>query len=245
SAHFHPNIRRARSSSDVNNYISKYGDFIEDGSFQIDKRSARGCPSAVAEHNIFANLDKEFPTLVQRYISPYNPNSFIIPNELRQWSIENIIEDAAARPHRPKSIFIESHSYLGKTIWARSLGHHNYIKGHIDLSSKTFNNNAVYNVIDDVPPSYLKIKHWNDFIGAQKDWQSNMKYEKSVQIKGRIPSVVLCNPAPDSYKSFLDKEENVSLKNWTIANAEFIDITSPLFSEIQTQNIQEEQSNST
>ncbi|CAA3009643.1 replication associated, partial [Olea europaea subsp. europaea] len=49
SAHFHPNIRRARSSSDVNNYISKYGDFIEDGSFQIDGRSARGCPSAVAD----------------------------------------------------------------------------------------------------------------------------------------------------------------------------------------------------
>ncbi|XP_022865843.1 uncharacterized protein LOC111385656, partial [Olea europaea var. sylvestris] len=143
SAHFHTNIRRARSSSDVNNYISKYGDFIEDGSFKIDGRSARGCPSTVAEvyaealnaisktnamriikekdpksyviqrHNISANLDKEFPTPMRRYISPYNPNSL---DELRQWSIENISEDATARPDRPKSIFIEGHSYLGKTV---------------------------------------------------------------------------------------------------------------------------------
>ena len=42
SAHFHPNIQGAKSSSDVKSYMEKDGDTSEWGTFQIDGRSARG-----------------------------------------------------------------------------------------------------------------------------------------------------------------------------------------------------------
>nr|1L2M_A Chain A, Rep protein [Tomato yellow leaf curl Sardinia virus]1L5I_A Chain A, Rep protein [Tomato yellow leaf curl Sardinia virus] len=38
SAHFHPNIQGAKSSSDVKSYIDKDGDVLEWGTFQIDGR---------------------------------------------------------------------------------------------------------------------------------------------------------------------------------------------------------------
>jgi hypothetical protein len=113
---------------------------------------------------------------------------------------------------------------------AQSLGKHNYLCGHLDFNSKCYSNDALYNVIDDIPPNYLKLKHWKELIGCQKDWQTNCKYGKPVQIKGGIPSIVLCNPGTESsYKTFLDREENSGLRQWTLDNAEFEFLSSKLF----------------
>lgn len=80
----------------------------------------------------------------------------------------------------------------------------------------------MYNVVDDVASHYLKLKHWKELIGAQRDWQSDCKYGEPVQIKGGIPSNIICNQGHDfSYKEFLDKEDSISLQEWTIRNALF------------------------
>lgn len=77
-------------------------------------------------------------------------------------------------------------------------------------------------MIDDVAPQYLKLKHWKELIGAQRDWQSNCKYGKPVQIPRGVLATILCNHGPDSsYSEFLHKSENVSLRNWTHQNAVF------------------------
>ncbi|KAK8575145.1 hypothetical protein V6N13_033620 [Hibiscus sabdariffa] len=107
---------------------------------------------------------------------------------LDDWVMENI-KDAAARPWRPISLVIEGESRIGKTLWARSLGPHNYLCRHLDLCAKTFTNDAWYDVIDDVDPYF--VKHFKEFMGAQRDWKSNTKYGKPVQIKGRIPTIFL------------------------------------------------------
>nr|UVT85089.1 AC1 [Chilli leaf curl Ahmedabad virus] len=259
SAHFHPNIQRAKSSSDVKAYVEKDGDFIDFGVFQIDGRSARGgCQSAndaYAEainsgskssalnilrekapkdyvlqfHNLNANLDRIFIPPPEVYVSPFGSSSFDqVPAKLENWATENVV-GAAARPLRPISIVIEGDSRTGKTMWARSLGPHNYLCGHLDLSPKVYSNDAWYNVIDDVDPHYLK--HFKEFMGAQRDWQSNTKYGKPVQIKGGIPAIFLCNPGSNSsYKEFLDEEKNSALKNWALKNATFITLTGPLYS---------------
>nr|UUF95095.1 rep protein [Chilli leaf curl Ahmedabad virus] len=259
SAHFHPNIQRAKSSSDVKAYVEKDGNFIDFGVFQIDGRSARGsCQSAndaYAEainsgskaaalnilrekapkdfvlqfHNLSANLDRIFTPPLEVYVSPFCSSSFDqVPEELEEWAAENVL-GAAARPLRPISIVIEGDSRTGKTMWARSLGPHNYLCGHLDLSPKVYSNDAWYNVIDDVDPHYLK--HFKEFMGAQRDWQSNTKYGKPVQIKGGIPAIFLCNPGPNSsYKEFLDEEKNSALKNWALKNATFITLEGPLYS---------------
>nr|QCC20224.1 AC1 [Tomato leaf curl virus] len=259
SAHFHPNFQGAKSSSDVKSYMEKDGDVVDHGVFQIDGRSARGgCQSAndaYAEainagskiealnilrekapkdyvlqfHNLNSNLDRIFTPPIEVYVSPFSSSSFDqVPEELEEWAAENVVS-AAARPIRPISIVIEGDSRTGKTMWARSLGPHNYLCGHLNLSQKVYSNDAWYNVIDDVDPHYLK--HFKEFMGAQRDWQSNIKYQKPVQIKGGIPTIFLCNPGPDSsYKEFLDEEKNSKLKDWALKNAIFVTLEGPLYS---------------
>ncbi|ADZ96661.1 C1 [Sweet potato leaf curl virus] len=258
SAHFHPNIQRAKSSSDVKSYVDKDGDTLEWGEFQVDGRSARGgqqtANDAAAEalnagnkeaalqiikeklpekfifqyHNLVSNLDRIFSPPPSVYSSPFSSSSFNnVPDIISDWAAENVM-DSAARPDRPISIVIEGPSRIGKTVWARSLGPHNYLCGHLDLSPKVYSNSAWYNVIDDVNPQYLK--HFKEFMGAQKDWQSNCKYGKPVQIKGGIPTIFLCNPGEgSSFKLWLDKPEQGALKIWATANAIFCDVQSPFW----------------
>ncbi|CAZ40066.1 replication protein [Clerodendrum golden mosaic Jiangsu virus] len=259
SAHFHPNIQGAKSSSDIKSYIDKDGDTLEWGEFQVDGRSARGgcqnandaCAEALNAgskeaamaiireklpkdyifqfHNLNSNLDRIFAPPLEVYISPFLSSSFNqVPEELEEWVSENV-RNAAARPWRPNSIVIKGDSRTGKTMWARSLGPHNYLCGHLDLSPKVYSNDAWYNVIDDVDPHYLK--HFKEFMGAQRDWQSNTKYGKPIQIKGGIPTIFLCNPGPNSsYKEFLDEEKNRALRDWAVKNATFVTLTEPLYS---------------
>ncbi|AFV48342.1 rolling-circle replication protein [Blechum interveinal chlorosis virus] len=261
SAHFHPNIQGAKSSSDVKSYISKDGDTIDWGEFQIDGRTARGgqhtANDAAAEalnasskedamriikeklpkeflfqfHNLSSNLDKIFAKAPEPWVPPFQLSSFThVPEDMQEWADDYFGRGSAARPERPISIIVEGDSRTGKTMWARSLGSHNYLSGHLDFNSRVYSNEVEYNVIDDVSPQYLKLKHWKELIGAQRDWQSNCKYGKPVQIKGGIPSIVLCNPGEgSSYKDFLDKEENSALKAWTLHNAKFIFLNSPLY----------------
>ncbi|QBI71942.1 replication-associated protein [Tobacco leaf curl Dominican Republic virus] len=193
------------------------------------------------QHNLRANLDRIFMKAPEPWVPPFQLSSFTnVPEEMQEWADDYFGRCSAARPERPVSLIVEGDSRTGKTMWARALGPHNYLSGHLDFNSKVFSNEVEYNVIDDVAPHYLKLKHWKELIGAQKDWQSNCKYGKPVQIKGGIPSIVLCNPGEGaSYKEFLDKEENTSLRNWTIKNAIFITLTSPLYQE-GTQASQEE-----
>nr|AFX60751.1 REP [Macroptilium yellow spot virus] len=261
SAHFHPNIQGAKSSSDVKSYVEKDGDTIDWGEFQIDGRSARGGCQTINDtyakalnassaeealqiikeeqpqhfflqhHNLVANASRIFQNAPEPWVPPFHLSSFTnVPEEMQAWADDYFGRGAAARPERPISIIIEGDSRTGKTMWARALGSHNYLSGHLDFNSRVYSNDVQYNIIDDIAPQYLKLKHWKELIGAQKDWQSNCKYGKPVQIKGGIPCIVLCNPGEGaSYKSFLDKEENASLRQWTIHNAKFVFLNSPLY----------------
>nr|UMP08212.1 replication associated protein [Bean golden yellow mosaic virus] len=182
-------------------------------------------------HNIRSNLERIFVKAPEPWVPPFPLSSFInVPVVMQEWVEDYFGRGSAARPERPISIIVEGDSRTGKTMWARSLGPHNYLSGHLDFNSRVYSNAVEYNVIDDISPNYLKLKHWKELIGAQKDWQSNCKYGKPVQIKGGIPSIVLCNPGEgSSYKDFLDKEENRALHNWTIHNAIFVTLTAPLY----------------
>lgn len=133
--------------------------------------------------------------------------------------------------NRPISLILEEPCKTWKIAWARSLGLYNYICGHMDFNSHTFRNDVMYNVIDDVAPHYLQLKHQNGLIGAQRDWQSNCKYGKPVQSKGGILAIVLFNLVPESsYSEFLEKCDNLSLREWTRQNVKFEFISSLIYS---------------
>nr|AIG55112.1 replication-associated protein [Dioscorea nummularia] len=193
-------------------------------------------------HNIKANAERIFARPVDMFRSKWAYSSFHVSQGIQQWLVTNFDENSAARPFennifilkenmdRPISLILEGPSRTGRTEWARSLGPHNHICGHMDFNTHTLRNDVMYNVIDNIAPHYLKLKHWKKLIGAARDWQSNCKYGKPVQIIGGIPAIVLCNPGPESsYSEFLDKSENISLRQWTRQNARFEFITSPLY----------------
>ncbi|ADO40542.1 replicase [Bhendi yellow vein India virus [India:Karnal OY80A:2005]] len=259
SVHFHPNIQGAKSSSDVKSYIDKDGDTLEWGEFQIDGRSARGGQQTANDayataintgsksealrvirelapkdyvlqfHNLNSNLDRIFTPPVEVFQSRYLSSSFDqVPEELEEWAAENVM-DAAARPERPKSSVPEGETRTGDKKWAKSLDPHTYLCGHVYLSPKAYSNKEWFKILGNVDPVYLK--HFKEFMGAQRDWQSNTKYGKPGQIKGGIPTIFLCNPCPNtSYKEFLDEEKNSPLKAWALKNAEFVFLTEPLYS---------------
>nr|QBO66550.1 replication associated protein [Papaya leaf crumple virus] len=259
SAHFHPNIQGAKCRSGVKSYIQKDGDTIDWGEFQIDGRFASGGQQTASDasakalnagsksealriirelapedyilqyHNLKNNLDRIWTPPVEVYVPPSLLFISIRCREaIEEWAAENVM-GTAARPLRSKSIVLEGDSRTGKTMWARSLGPHNYLCGHLDLSPKIKSDDAWYNIIDDVDPHYLK--HFKEFMGAQRDWQSNTKYGKPVQIKGGIPTIYLCTPGPNtSYNEFMDEERNSALRARAIKNAEFITLTEPLYS---------------
>ncbi|AEF12629.1 replication initiator protein [Chenopodium leaf curl virus [VEM]] len=267
SAGFHPNVQAAKDTNAVKNYITKEGDYCESGQYTVsggtksnkddvyhnavNATTARealdiikaGDPKTfiVSYHNVKANIERLFHKPPERWVPPFPLSSFThVPVDMQSWADDYFGNGVAARPERPISIIVEGDSRTGKTMWARALGPHNYLSGHLDFNARVYSNEVDYNVIDDVAPQYLKLKHWKELLGAQKDWQSNCKYGRPVQIKGGIPSIVLCNPGEGaSYKEFLDKLENTSLKNWTIKNAIFITLTSPLYQD-SAQDSQEE-----
>nr|AFB81513.1 replication associated protein [Cotton leaf curl Rajasthan virus] len=259
SAHFHPNIQGAKSSSDVKSYIEKDGDILDWGQFQIDGRSARGghhtandaCAAALNAgnksgalkvikglalkvfvlqfYNLNANIDRIFQEPPAPYVSPFSSFFFDqFTERLEIWATENVVS-AVQRPIRPISIVIDGASRTGKTMWARSLGPHNYMGGHLEMSPMIYSNEAWFNVIDDVAPHYPK--HFKEFKGAQREWQSNTKSGKPVKIKGGIPTIFLCNQGPSSsYKEFFAEEKNSALKKWALKNAIFITLDRPMYS---------------
>nr|ALR86775.1 Rep [Turnip curly top virus] len=203
-------------------------------------------------HNLKPNLAAIFNPPPVGYIPKYNHTQFVLTDDILDWLEANFYLEEGITPagpskykviptiDRPKSIIIEGPSRTGKTLWARSLGSHNYITGHLDFSTRVYNDDVTYNVIDDVDPQYLKMKHWKHLIGAQKEWQTNLKYGKPRIIKGGIPSIILCNPGEGaSYQTFLDKPENEALKSWSLQNSIFTTIEEPLFNITSDQEVED------
>ncbi|XP_027067721.2 uncharacterized protein [Coffea arabica] len=252
---FHPNVQGARNSSAVRDYISKYGDFVEWGEFRSDGRTRfssgktddvyaaalagkdkgmalniikRGDPRSFIIHynKLSSNLDRIFQKPPEPYVARFQQFE-CVPSFLTHWADTNVT-GPGNRPHRPMSIIIKGPSRTGKTCWARSLNSqaHNYYAGHIDLAHHS--DDAWYNVINDVNPQFLK--HWKEFLGAQRDWSSNCKYAKPRKIKGGIPSIVFCNPGLNSsYDVYLSAPDRQDLFNWTKQNAAFFFLQQPLF----------------
>ncbi|KAJ0765842.1 putative geminivirus AL1, replication-associated protein [Helianthus annuus] len=180
-------------------------------------------------HNINFNLDRVYELPTAPWVCPFPLSSFTnVLEDLQEWADSYFGIQAAARSLRPKLVIIEDNSRIGKTMWARSLGRHNHICGHMDLNKKVFSNNAEYNIIDDIPPQYFK--HRKEFIGAQRNWQSNCKYGKPSLVKGGIPTIILCNPGLGfSYWDHLNKPDMLGLKEWTLNNVVFIFLNEPLY----------------
>jgi hypothetical protein len=110
-------------------------------------------------------------------------------------------------------------SRMGKTAWARSLGHHNYFKGRFDIN--TFDDSALYHVFDDIDKfSLFKYKLW---FGAD-DFIIDGKYKKDAKITGGKPCIFICNDLPR-----VRDHGSVSNHEWWLRNTVRVFVDRPLY----------------
>lgn len=94
---------------------------------------------------------------------------------------------------RPKSLVIWGASRLGKTEWARSLGHHMYFNGLFDLGE--WDHTAEYAVFDDWS-DWSKFYFYKQFMGAQRQFTLTDKYRKKRTVRWGKPCIILANNRP-------------------------------------------------
>lgn len=152
---YHPNIQGAKSGRDVNYYIVKHYNYMDQGEFQENPTrayigeqrlvhvytDALNAPDAATARrlimvhdlvrylsnlrNLSTNIDKHFDAGVEPYVSYFNKESFKILTVLSDQATQSVFFDLAARPFEIKSIVVEGDSQLGKTFQAYSIGLHN------------------------------------------------------------------------------------------------------------------------
>lgn len=106
---------------------------------------------------------------------------------------------------------------MGKTVWARSLGHHVYFNTVINYEH--YDDDADYAVFDDLGgfkffPSY---KAW---LGCQLKFDVNEKYKRKKRIHWGRPSIYLSNTDPRN-------DEAVDY-DWLVGNCEIVYVGEPL-----------------
>ncbi|KAF7130585.1 hypothetical protein RHSIM_Rhsim10G0100100 [Rhododendron simsii] len=209
SAHFHCNIQAASSSSDVKSYIEKGGEYIDWGEFQIDGRSAKGGQQSInAVYADALNASSKHDAL--QIIKEKDPKSFIFQFHNINANLDKIF----CPPPKPYVNPFNPSSFNKKSDMQEWV--------NINVKDSAARPNRPISIIIE-GPSRIGKTHWKEFIGAQKDWQSNCKYGKPVQIKGGIPTIVLCNlGVGSSFYDYLNKEDHGALKAWTTQNATFI-----------------------
>ncbi|GMP56655.1 hypothetical protein CsSME_00021065 [Camellia sinensis var. sinensis] len=105
--------------------------------------------------------------------------------------LAGFIQEPEQRPIRPISLYLEGPSRTGKTAWARSLGRHNYFSGRI--SFKDYDQDAAYNVIDDIKYSTVPTELMKNLVGCQRDFHVFMFFplgSTSTAIYGGIGAVI-------------------------------------------------------
>ncbi|WGT94049.1 replication associated protein [Myrica rubra citlodavirus 1] len=75
------------------------------------------------------------------------------------------------------------------------MGLHNYWTASIKFHE--YNDNALYNVIDDISYTHISTDIMKALVGCQSNITVNIKYKPDRTIKGGIPCIILCNPDMD------------------------------------------------
>nr|QTZ83226.2 MAG: replication-associated protein [Gemykolovirus] len=152
------------------------------------------------------------------YESP--PGEFVdIPEELTQWVSENITNKIG----RPRALCLFGGSRLGKTTWARSLGHHFSIEERWDM--KKLDETAEYAVFNDMRgglnTGYFGYKTW---LGGQFEFTVEDKYCRKKTIKWGKATIWTSNEDPR-----LDEKNTGIDWDWMDKNCVFYELTHTIF----------------
>lgn len=124
----------------------------------------------------------------------------------------------------PKGLVLFGSTRLGKTVWARSLGPHNYFGGLFNVDD--FSESAEYAIFDDIAGGFSFFPGYKNWMGGQFQFTVTDKFKHKRTVRWGKPTIWLCNTDPrlDFYKP-----GGAPDWEWMEANCEFVEITSPIF----------------
>nr|QTE03384.1 MAG: replication-associated protein [Lorikeet CRESS-DNA-virus sp.] len=224
-------IQPARSIVKCIEYVKKDGDFVEHGVtpdkkqawlevFQaVDKRdfwtkmvdlSPRDVVMNHEKLEYFAN--KKFCGENRTRVAPVDLQEFILPDALSTW----LRDEFNGTHRRRKSLVLYGASRLGKTEWARSLGHHMYFNALANFKDK-WDDDAGYVIFDDFGIDFIPNR--KGFFGGQEEFEITGKYMKVKSVTWGKVCIYLCNDKPDYGKD----------KQWFMANVVEIELINKLY----------------
>lgn len=113
-------------------------------------------------------------------------------------------------------------SRMGKTVWARSLGAHIYTVGLISGAELLKAPHVEYAIFDDMRGGIKFFPSFKEWFGAQQEVTVKVLYRDPMLVKWGRPSIWLANTDPRH-------EMDPSDVSWFEANADFIEVATPLF----------------
>lgn len=124
----------------------------------------------------------------------------------------------------PKGLVLFGSTRLGKTVWARSLGPHNYFGGLFNVDD--FSESAEYAIFDDIAGGFSFFPGYKNWMGGQFQFTVTDKFKHKRTVRWGKPTIWLCNTDPrlDYYKPGTTPDWE-----WMEANCEFVEITSAIF----------------
>lgn len=161
------------------------------------------------------NLSRKFGHSVPQYTPHASFNQpYVLPQLIKDW-LKDYFRPTGL-PRR-KCLILVGKTQLGKTAWARSLGHHIFWRTQYNLDK--WDNSAKYIVFDDI--------HWKELLKYNKQLLLAMgectvtdRYRHKTDIVNYKPAIWCCNQKP----FFGDDEE------YWLENSVIVEIDEPLFS---------------
>jgi hypothetical protein len=216
----HPNIVRPRKIEDCFNYVTKDGDFVNQG-WNFDRVPIQEVVVAAAENPDFSHEQalrhiiattgdqglkmfghiESYLTLLKKPARSFQnlrafPDEF---NTTQHWADEvwgfigNLLVPPGGREDGVYSLWFYGPSRLGKTQLARSLGRHWYMQGMWNVES--YCDDAEYGVLDDITWDSLKVSY-KALLGWQRDITVTDKYRKKCNYTHGKGVIVLSNELP-------------------------------------------------
>lgn len=158
-------------------------------------------------------VDKKLKNKKVNYVSPYDENSWIVPEPLGEWCLNELLGDH----DRKKTLVLIGPTRLGKTEFARSLGKHMYFNAIANFKDD-WDDEAEYIIFDDFGWDFIPAR--KSFFGGQKEFQITGKYMRVKTVKWGKACIYLTNEMPQIKQEEMD---------WYNANCTFIRVDKKMY----------------
>lgn len=242
----HPNIVKPNSPKGTFDYVTKDGNYINDGWDFEKKESITKIVQQVAQepglsHNeaVCAVMERGgdralklfnqvngYMLLLKKPSAKHLPlmdiNTFNLAsyttwgNAIKQF-IQDVNDGPGLRETR-MSLWLHGPSRMGKTMMARSLGVHWYMNSM--WNAECFDDDAAYGVLDDMPWENGLRGWYKSIMGLQLDVTITDKYKPKSVIKHGRPVIIITNTLPD----FTQEE-----RAWLSVNVTFCGVLQPCY----------------